>query len=54
VKTCRGVLNGIIPGIVAREAFVAACLEAGMPSALASWKRKPTPHPARPARLVAH
>ncbi|MBY3046076.1 DUF982 domain-containing protein [Rhizobium leguminosarum] len=54
VKTCRGVLNGIIPSTVAREAFVAACLEAGMPSVLASWKRKPKTHPARPARLVAH
>ncbi len=28
VKTCRGLLNGSIPSIVAREAFVAACLEA--------------------------
>ncbi|WP_376766657.1 DUF982 domain-containing protein, partial [Rhizobium leguminosarum] len=54
VKTCRGVLNGSIPSIVAREAFVAACLEAGMPSVLAPWKRKPTTHPARPARLVAN
>ncbi|MGR9079965.1 DUF982 domain-containing protein [Rhizobium leguminosarum] len=54
VKTCRGLLNGSIPSIVAREAFVAACLEAGMPSVLAPWKRKPTTHPARPARLVAN
>lgn len=32
VKTCRGALNGTIAGIIAREAFVAACLEASMPS----------------------
>lgn len=32
MKTCRGALNGTIAGIIAREAFVAACLEASMPS----------------------
>ncbi|MBY5534035.1 DUF982 domain-containing protein [Rhizobium leguminosarum] len=53
VKTCRGALNGIIPGIVAREAFVAACLEVGMPAVLVPWKRKPAPYPPRPARHAA-
>ncbi|MBY3510868.1 DUF982 domain-containing protein [Rhizobium laguerreae] len=53
VKTCRGALNEIIPGIVAREAFVAACLEVGMPAVLVPWKRKPAPHPPRPARHAA-
>ncbi|MBW8790719.1 DUF982 domain-containing protein [Rhizobium leguminosarum] len=52
VKTCRGALNGIIPSMVAREAFVAACLEAGMPTVLAPWKAKPAAHPPRPARQV--
>jgi len=52
VKTCRGALNGTTAGIIAREAFVAACLEASMPSVLLPWKRKPSAHPARPARLA--
>ncbi|TDX79707.1 uncharacterized protein DUF982 [Neorhizobium sp. R1-B] len=30
VKRCRRVLSGIIPAEIAREAFVAACLEAGL------------------------
>ncbi|MHC2529529.1 hypothetical protein ACVIEM_006676 [Rhizobium leguminosarum] len=52
MKTCRGALNGTIAGIIAREAFVAACLEASMPSVLLPWKRKPSAHLARPARLA--
>jgi len=52
VKTCRGALNGTTPRIVAREAFVAACLEAGMPAVLVPLKRKPTEHPAWPARMA--
>ena len=35
VRACRGTLNGAIPSIIAREAFVAACLEADMPAVLA-------------------
>ena len=31
VLTCRQGLNGMAPTELAREAFVAACLEAGMP-----------------------
>ncbi|RWX25122.1 DUF982 domain-containing protein [Rhizobium leguminosarum] len=53
-KTCRGALNGAIPSIVAREAFVAACLKAGMPFVLAPGKRKPTAHPALPERFAAN
>ncbi|MDX3929000.1 MAG: DUF982 domain-containing protein [Shinella sp.] len=32
VLTCRRALNRLTPGAVAREAFIAACLEAGMPA----------------------
>jgi hypothetical protein len=31
IRTCRGALNRTTPIAVAREAFIAACLEAGMP-----------------------
>lgn len=31
VRLCRGALNRTTPPAVAREAFVSACLEAGMP-----------------------
>jgi hypothetical protein len=34
VKACRGALNRATPAAVAREAFIAACLEAGMPSVM--------------------
>ncbi|MDL2397979.1 DUF982 domain-containing protein [Rhizobium mayense] len=44
VKTCRGTLNGAIPPIVAREAFVAACLEADMPAVLAPRHAMPRPN----------
>jgi hypothetical protein len=43
VKTCRGALNGTIHPIIAREAFVAACLEAGMPTVMAPRKAMPQP-----------
>ncbi|NTJ61162.1 DUF982 domain-containing protein [Agrobacterium rhizogenes] len=36
VKTCRRALHRIVPAAIAREAFVAACLEAGMPTVMAS------------------
>ncbi|PSS64462.1 DUF982 domain-containing protein [Ensifer sp. NM-2] len=32
IRTCRGALNRSAPIAVAREAFIAACLEAGMPA----------------------
>ena len=44
VKTCRAALNGVVPAFVAREAFMAACLEAGMPAVMAHWK------PSKPRR----
>jgi hypothetical protein len=31
VRICRRALNRMMPAAVAREAFIAACLEAGMP-----------------------
>jgi hypothetical protein len=31
VKRCRRALGGVIPAAIAREGFVAACLEAGLP-----------------------
>ncbi|WP_086999861.1 DUF982 domain-containing protein [Rhizobium sullae] len=52
VKTCRSALSGTIPAVIAREAFVAACLEAGMPAVMAPCRRKPTVHPRRPARAA--
>ncbi|MCV9963079.1 DUF982 domain-containing protein [Pararhizobium sp. BT-229] len=36
VSSCRRALNRMTPVAVAREAFVAACLEAGMPAVLAT------------------
>ncbi|WP_104825603.1 DUF982 domain-containing protein [Rhizobium sp. NXC24] len=47
IKTCRGALNGGVAAIVAREAFMAACLEAGMAAPL---KAEPNAHPGRTAR----
>jgi len=41
VRTCRSALNGVVPAFVARDEFMAACLEAGMPAAMAPWKPKP-------------
>ncbi|MEF0941205.1 DUF982 domain-containing protein [Rhizobium sp. BR 362] len=43
VKTCRGALNGVIPSMIAREAFVAACLEADMPAVISPRKTIPQP-----------
>ena len=36
VKACRGALNRATPPAVARETFIAACLEAGMPAIMAA------------------
>lgn len=36
VNRCRAALEWVVPSEVAREAFIAACLEAGMPMVLAS------------------
>ncbi len=32
VKACRGALNGSMSAVIAREAFLTACLEAEMPA----------------------
>ncbi|APO78534.1 hypothetical protein AM571_PC00797 (plasmid) [Rhizobium etli 8C-3] len=32
VNQCRGALSRVVPAEVAREAFIAACLEAGVPA----------------------
>lgn len=36
VDKCRAALMWVVPTEVAREAFIAACLEAGMPMVMAS------------------
>ncbi len=36
IVTCRRGLSGLAPTEVAREAFIAACLEAGMPAVTAA------------------
>src|SRR5260221_14156448 len=41
IKTCCGALGGATPLVVSREAFVAACREAGMAEII--WPRKTTP-----------
>jgi hypothetical protein len=43
VKTCREALDGIIAPVIAREAFTAASLEAGMATTVAG--QKPEQHP---------
>lgn len=40
VSSCRRALNRMTPAAVAREAFIAACLEADMPAIMAA----PLPH----------
>ncbi|WP_085035380.1 DUF982 domain-containing protein [Ensifer aridi] len=41
VRTCRRALNRMTPAAVAREAFIAACLEAGMPLVMNAPAREP-------------
>ena len=54
VKTCRRALNGIVPAVIAREAFVAACLEAGMPAVIApSQTVSKSPPPVRAPRIAS-
>ncbi|AVA25489.1 DUF982 domain-containing protein [Rhizobium sp. LEGMi198b] len=52
IKSCHGALNGVIPSIVAREAFLAACLEADMPAVISPRKAMPqlASGPSRPMR----
>ncbi|MDO3431990.1 MULTISPECIES: DUF982 domain-containing protein [Rhizobium] len=53
VKTCRGALNRVIAPLIAREAFMAACIEAGMPAVVAPWQVQTTSRPVRPTRVAA-
>lgn len=50
-EKCRAALYRMTPVAVAREAFVAACLEAGLPveALTPSWQRAPSP----PTRMSA-
>jgi hypothetical protein len=48
VLACRRGLNGVAPTEVAREAFIAACLEAGMPAVTAA-----SPHHRRLAHRLS-
>lgn len=41
VRTCRRALNRMTPAAVAREAFIAACLEAGIAMVMTSPAHKP-------------
>lgn len=44
ISACKGSLNGLTPAEVAREAFIAACLETGMPAVAAEpphYRRSP-------------
>lgn len=41
LRTCRRAFNRMTPAAVAREAFIAACLEAGMPLVMATPARQP-------------
>ena len=52
VKICRRALNGILPAAIAREAFMAACLEAGMPAVMTALKVKQE-SPAVPSARIA-
>ncbi len=53
VKTCRGALNRVVPAVIAREAFLTACLEAGMPVVLAPSKIAPKTQPMRPTGALS-
>ncbi|MDK4743566.1 DUF982 domain-containing protein [Rhizobium sp. CNPSo 3464] len=53
VKTCRGALNGAVPAVIAREAFMAACLEAGMATVMTASKVKPHTYPPAAKRMAA-
>jgi hypothetical protein len=52
IETCLGSLRGAVPASIGRDAFVAACIEAGMPAMVAPSKQKPAIHSTRPARVA--
>jgi hypothetical protein len=41
LRTCRRALNRMTPAAVAREAFIGACLEAGMPLVMVTSRQQP-------------
>ncbi|ASY59988.1 hypothetical protein SS05631_b58960 (plasmid) [Sinorhizobium sp. CCBAU 05631] len=41
LRTCLRALNRMTPAAVAREAFIAACLEAGMPLVMVTPRHEP-------------
>lgn len=43
VNQCRGALSRVVPAEVAREAFIAACLEAGMPAGTLAARTQASP-----------
>ncbi|KQW67385.1 DUF982 domain-containing protein [Ensifer sp. Root127] len=51
VRTCRGALQRATPVAVAREAFIAACLEAGLP-ATAAFEQVKVPGGSNPQRAA--
>jgi hypothetical protein len=53
VKTCRGALSGVVPAIIAREAFIAACFEVGMPTVTAPEKTMLKPQAMRTGRAAS-
>lgn len=46
LRKCRGALRRLVPLEVAREAFIAACFEAGMPMVMSGPLRFSIPNPA--------
>ncbi|MFN7093282.1 MAG: DUF982 domain-containing protein [Allorhizobium sp.] len=46
LRKCRGALRRFVPLEVAREAFIAACFEAGMPMVMSGPLRFSMPNPA--------
>lgn len=52
VKTCRGALSGVVPTVIAREAFIAACFKVGVPTVTTPKKTMPKPRPMRAPRGV--
>ncbi|MEZ2223469.1 DUF982 domain-containing protein [Rhizobium sp. RCC_161_2] len=54
METCLGTLTGTVPASIGRDAFIAACLEAGMPAMVTSSKQKPAIDSAPSARVAVN
>lgn len=52
VDMCRGALDGNVGASAAREGFLAACVEAGLPSVLTSSATVSDRHVVRPAWMA--